>query len=93
MYAIAFDLIVDVANALHPKGQRTAYDDIGRVMRRHGFRWVQGSLYVTDRSLEAVTFVMVDLRALPWFPQAVRDIRAFKVESWSDFTTFFKEPS
>jgi virulence-associated protein VapD len=29
-------------------------------------------------------------KALPWFPTCVRDIRAFKVEHWSDFTDFMK---
>jgi virulence-associated protein VapD len=28
--------------------------------------------------------------ALPWFPASVRDIRAFKVEHWSDFTQMVK---
>jgi virulence-associated protein VapD len=27
---------------------------------------------------------------LPWFPTCFRDIRAFKVEHWSDFTDFMK---
>jgi len=26
------------------------------------------------------------LKALPWFPASVRDLRAFKVEHWSDLT-------
>lgn len=32
------------------------------------------------------------LKALPWFPASVRDIRAFKVEHWSDFTAIIKGP-
>lgn len=31
------------------------------------------------------------LKAIPWFTQSVRDIRAFRVEDWSDFTPLFKE--
>ncbi len=31
------------------------------------------------------------LKALPWFPASVRDIRAFRVEQWSDFTSLIKE--
>jgi virulence-associated protein VapD len=31
------------------------------------------------------------LRARAWFPQSVRDIRAFRVEQWSDFTAVVKE--
>ena len=31
------------------------------------------------------------LKAIPWFANSVRDIRAFRVENWSDFTQFMKE--
>ena len=30
------------------------------------------------------------LKALPWFPDCVRDIKAFRVEQWSDFTRTMK---
>jgi len=30
------------------------------------------------------------LKALPWLPASVRDIRAFRVEQWSDFTKLVK---
>ena len=30
------------------------------------------------------------LRAKAWFPKSVRDIRAFKIEQWSDFTSVVK---
>jgi virulence-associated protein VapD len=30
------------------------------------------------------------LKALPWFSASVRDIRAFRVEQWSDFTGFMR---
>jgi virulence-associated protein VapD len=32
------------------------------------------------------------LKALPWLPDSVRDIRAFRVEQWSDFTNLVKGP-
>ena len=31
------------------------------------------------------------LKKIEWFKKAVRDIRAFKVENWSDFTQIVKE--
>ncbi|HAX7388080.1 TPA: virulence factor, partial [Escherichia coli] len=30
------------------------------------------------------------LKALEWFPNSVRDIRAFRIEQWSDFTSSMK---
>ena len=32
------------------------------------------------------------LKALPWLPQSMRDLRAFRVEQWSDFTALVKGP-
>jgi virulence-associated protein VapD len=31
------------------------------------------------------------LKALPWFALSVRDIRAFRIEQWSDFTGIIKQ--
>jgi virulence-associated protein VapD len=44
-----------------------------------------------EGELISVTLVMNALKALPWFPVCVKDIRAFRVENWSDFTEFFKD--
>lgn len=42
----------------------------------------------------AIAFLFSDIYALkktPWFKTSVRDIRAFKVENWSDFTQIVKD--
>lgn len=33
---------------------------------------------------------LLALKSLPWFPQVVRDIRGFRIENWSDFTSLIK---
>jgi len=87
MFAIGFDLVVRETEENHPKGVSQAYQDIGAVLHRYGFERVQGSVYVTDNDDLANLFqAIMALKALPWFPPSVRDIRAFKVEHWSDFT-------
>ena len=91
MFAIAFDLVVRDTEAAHPKSVTQAYADINAVLNRYGFARIQGSVYLTQNdSLVSVTLAMNALKALPWFPRCVRDIRAFKVEHWSDFTDFIK---
>lgn len=91
MFAIGFDLLWNVTKENHPRGLSQAYAEIGTILNRHDFRRVQGSVYVSDSdSLVNVTLAMNALKALPWFPICVRDIRAFKVEHWSDFTDFMK---
>lgn len=91
MYAVAFDLVVADTEHHHPKGVSQAYADIGSILNEHGFRRVQGSLYVSDNEDMAVLFLaMQALKSRAWFPKSVRDIRAFRIEQWSDFTAVVK---
>lgn len=91
MYAVAFDLDTKKTTKAHPKGLTQAYLDIAATLNRFGFVWRQGSVYTCDNEdLANLTTAMVTLKALPWFSASVRDIRAFRVEQWSDFTAFMK---
>jgi virulence-associated protein VapD len=91
MLAIAFDLTVSEVERLHPRSISAAYADIGRIMARYGYEWRQGSVYIGgDNDLGTLIRVVDDLRKLAWFPASVRDIRAFRVEQWSDLTPLVK---
>ena len=91
MYAIAFDLVVSDTEQHHPRGVSQAYSEIGTTLAKYGFRRVQGSLYVSDDENMAQLFVAIQsLKEQPWFPSSVRDIRAFRIEQWSDFTSVVK---
>ncbi len=91
MFAIAFDLVVEDAKVHHPKGVTQAYADIAVTLKKYGFNRVQGSLYTTEKEDMANLFAaIIALKASPWFPRVVGDIRAFKVEQWSDFTALIK---
>jgi virulence-associated protein VapD len=91
MFAVAFDLVVADTIRHHPRSVAQAYSDIGASLAEFGFERVQGSLYTTPSENLANLFgAIAALKALPWFGASVRDIRAFRVEQWSDFTTFVK---
>jgi virulence-associated protein VapD len=91
MFAIAFDLVVEVTKRKHPKSVAQAYADIGEALERFGFQRIQGSVYVCEREDLANLFAAMNaLKSLQWFAGCVRDIRAFRIEQWSDFTNFFK---
>jgi virulence-associated protein VapD len=93
MFAIAFDLVVADTAQHHPKGVSQAYADIGNALANYGFNRVQGSLYTNASEDLANLFAAITaLKALPWLPASVRDIRAFRVEQWSDFTKLVKGP-
>jgi len=92
MFAIAFDLIVKDTKKHHPKGVTQAYIDISDTLNQFGFNRIQGSVYTVDNEDMANLFsAIMALKALPWFPNSVRDIRAFKVEQYSDFTNIVKQ--
>lgn len=91
MFAIAFDLVVRDTAKHHPKSVTQAYADIGTALAEFGFERIQGSVYVTNSEDLANLFqAITKLKALPWFPPCVRDIRAFRIEQWSDFTGVIK---
>lgn len=92
MYAIAFDLIVKDTQENHPKGVSQAYTDIGETLAKFDFERTQGSLYTCENEDMANLFnAMNALKELGWTKNSVRDIRAFRIEQWSDFTNFIKK--
>lgn len=93
MYAIAFDMVVKKILEYFDYSYQ-GYNEIEAVMKQHGFEWKQGSLYVTnDENMATLFNVMTDLRSRKWFVNSVRDIRAFRIEQWSDFTPVMKSVS
>jgi len=91
MYAIAFDLVVEDTAREHPKGVTQAYNDIRNCLAEFGFERIQGSVYVNDNEDMANLFqAIMALKAMPWLPHCVRDIRAFRIEQWSDFTNVIR---
>ena len=95
MDAIAFDLVVAETKKHHPKGDPSAaYREIYETLvSKHGFEWKQGSVYIlVDEDMARLFAAITDLKGLSWFPASVRDVRAFRVEQWSDFTPLVKGP-
>jgi len=89
MYAIAFDLRIDDLKREYGEPYNKAYDEIRNELEKLGFEWTQGSVYINpaeNNSLTVVYKAITRLSKIDWFKNSVRDIRAFKVEDWSDFT-------
>lgn len=92
MFAIAFDLAVNNLRESYGEPYNNAYFEIGRVLRGYGFYNAQGSVYLTQSNdMSALFMAMEALRKVEWFRKSVRDIRAFRVEDWSDFTGYFQQ--
>lgn len=88
MYAISFDMDTDTLQRVYPTASwNNAYQDIRRVLERHGFIWQQGSVYFGGTEINAVTCVLAAMelsRTLPWFSISVRDIRMLRIEELND---------
>lgn len=92
MFAVAFDMGVQDLRTFYGEPYNNAYYEISNIMEQYGFYGAQGSLYLTQDSNMANLFrLMNHLKSVDWFAKSVRDIRAFKVEDWSDFTSSIKE--
>ena len=93
MYAIAFDLGVDDLKREYGEPYNKAYDEVRQELENLGFEWTQGSVYISRTQTDTLTTVykaITRLSKIAWFKTSVRDIRAFKVEDWSDFTDIIK---
>lgn len=93
MYAIIFDLKIDDLKKYYGDPYNKAYDEIRIEMEILGFKWTQGSVYISESQTNNLTYVYKAINRLSkieWFKKSVRDIRAFKVEDWSDFTEIVK---
>ena len=93
MFAVTFDMTVAAIQKHYPKSISQAYADIGATLSKHGFDWIQGSVYANRNPMaDLATFysAMNALQALPWFGDCVSDIRAFRLEDDSDFTAIMK---
>lgn len=91
MYAIAFDMVISDLKKFYKTPYNNAYTEIKKILSEYDFHWIQGSTYACSKNdLLAVTEAMNALKSIDWFKKSVRDIRAFKIEDWTDFTPFFK---
>ncbi len=92
MFAIAFDMVITDLKKYYGDPYNNAYFEINQELRKYDFYNTQGSVYLTTNKDMANLFRAIDaLKKIDWFKNAVRDIRTFRVEDWSDFTGLVKE--
>lgn len=92
MFAISFDIVIIDLKNNYGEPYNNAYFEINKVLRKYKFYNTQGSVYLTQNNDMSNLFrAMNALKNISWFRDSVRDIRAFRVEDWSNFTEFMKE--
>ena len=92
MFAISFDMLISELKENYRDPYNNAYFEIATVLEKYGFYRGQGSVYLsTENDMTNLLRAINALKNISWFKNSVRDIRAFRVEDWSDFTAFIKE--
>ena len=87
MFAISFDMVIGDLKKHYGEPYNNAYFEISIVLERYDFFRAQGSVYLCEKNDMANLVDAIDaLAENDWFAKSVRDIRAFKVENWSNFT-------
>ncbi len=96
VYAIAFDMDTETMQAHFGEGTHTTgYHQVRRILESEGFTWTQGSVYFGNASTDPVKCVLVVQRCarqLPWFANAVKDIRMLRIEENNDLRPAIPQP-
>lgn len=92
---IAFDLDTNALKTYYPtESWNNAYDVIRRHMEKNGFRWLQGSVYVSNELIPSYRVAHI-LNALcknnPWMNMCMRDCRETNIGKEHDRTYFFNK--
>ena len=92
MFAISFDMVIIDLKNNYGEPYNNAYFEINKALRKYEFYNTQGSVYLTQNNDMSNLFrAMNALKSISSFRDSVRDIRAFRVADWSNFTEFMKE--
>ena len=87
MFAISFDMVISDLKKYYGEPYNNAYYEISVILENFNFFRTQGSVYLSEiNDMSNLVDAIDALRDKEWFANSVRDIRAFRVEDWSNFT-------
>ena len=94
MFAISFDMVISDLKKYYGEPYNNAYYEISIILENYSFFRAQGSVYLSEiNDMSNLVDAIDSLRDKEWFANSVRDIRAFRVEDWSNFTERVKRKS
>ncbi|WP_057415682.1 VapD [Pseudomonas syringae group genomosp. 3] len=84
-YLITFDMNTNcLKNEYHGNNWNNAYYDIGKILKRHGFSNLQGSVYIGSEEVSEAhgTLAIQEVTATyEWFHSCVSNIKFYRLES------------
>lgn len=89
MFAISFEINAKKLEEDYVKEFSQVYIDINSTLNSYGFNKVHNNLYICEKDdLVNLYDVITELKELKLFSALVKDVKVFKAELWSDFTSF-----
>jgi virulence-associated protein VapD len=87
MFAISFDMVISDLKKYYGEPYNNAYYEISVILENFNFFRTQGSVYLSEvNDMSNLVDAIDALTEKEWFANSVRDIRAFRIEDWSNFT-------
>lgn len=89
MFAITFTLNTSCLQRTYNGAIESAHAEITRLLDVLGFEKKQNGFYIDfDNGCDLATLyeAINKLNRIDWFKKSVREIHAFKIEDWSNFT-------
>jgi virulence-associated protein VapD len=88
MFAISFDMVISDLKKYYGEPYNNAYYEISTTLESFNFFRTQGSVYISEvNDMSNLVDAIDALIDKEWFANSVRDIRAFRIEDWSNFTS------
>ena len=87
MFAISFDMVISDLKKYYGEPYNNAYYEISTILEGFNFFRAQGSVYLCEiNDMSNLVDAVDGLIEKEWFANSVRDIKAFRIEDWSNFT-------
>ncbi|WP_322627561.1 hypothetical protein [Aedoeadaptatus coxii] len=94
MYAIVLDLNFEILKNHFEDPHKIAFDEISHELKGFAFEKTTGNIFIhrlEKDGLRDLYCAINRLSTISWLKESLRELRAFKIEDWSNFTSIIKE--
>lgn len=94
MYAIVLDLNFEILKNHFEDPHKIVFDEISHELKGFAFEKTTGNIFIhrlEKDGLRDLYCAINSLSKITWLKESLRELHAFKIEDWSNFTSIIKE--
>lgn len=94
MYAIVLDLNFEILKNHFEDPHKIAFDEISHELKGFAFERTTGNIFIHRLEKDGLRDLYCAINSLSkfsWLKESLRELHAFKIEDWSNFTSIIKE--